>query len=110
MLENILVLAAGTKAEKDTKTKKPVKVDVITLEVTPEEAEKLAFAASNGKIVLAMRNFKDGKNVYTKGATEKTLLASYTSNPKKRYRRKSASTHTVEIVRGTAVSKVKVRR
>jgi pilus assembly protein CpaB len=110
VLENVRVLTVGTKAEKDPKTQKSVQVDVITLEVDPKEAEKLAFAASNGKIVLAMRNFMDTKEVFTKGATRKSLLASYTSNPKKTYRKKESSIHTVEVIRGADISKVKVKR
>jgi pilus assembly protein CpaB len=109
VLEDILVLAIGTKAEKDPKTQKAIRVDVITLEVTPTEAEKLAFAASNGKVVLAMRNFQDKKKVYTKGTNRKTLLASYsTKSSGKSYKRKRIPTYTVEIIRGTKVSKVKV--
>src|SRR3972149_8776190 len=61
VLENMLVLAAGQEMEerKDKGETKTVPVDVITLEVTPEEGEKLALAASEGKIQLALRNFND---------------------------------------------------
>ena len=59
VLENILVLATGTELEKSGKQEKPAQVDVITLEVTPEEGEKLALAASEGKLQLALRNYTD---------------------------------------------------
>ncbi|NJD55922.1 MAG: Flp pilus assembly protein CpaB, partial [Nitrospirae bacterium] len=42
VLQNIPVLAAGTEMEQRGKSEKPVAVDVITLELTPDEAEKLA--------------------------------------------------------------------
>jgi pilus assembly protein CpaB len=78
ILENLLVLAAGS----DTKEKKGFEerasaTEVITLEVTPEEAEKLAMAAAEGKIQLALRNFSDTENVLTPGSTIPALLASY---------------------------------
>ena len=78
ILENLLVLASGS----DTKEKKGFEerasnTEVITLEVTPEEAEKLAMAAAEGKIQLALRNFNDTENVRTPGTTLPALLASY---------------------------------
>jgi len=79
VLENILVLAAGPETEAKGKAETPTTVDVITLEVTPEEAEKLALAATQGKILLALRNFSDTEDVITKGMTIPTLLASYST-------------------------------
>jgi len=75
VLENILVLAVGPDVEK--KGKDHVPVDVITLEVAPEEAEKLALSASEGKVQLALRNFNDTENIYTRGTTVPSLLSSY---------------------------------
>ncbi len=77
VLENILVLAAGPEFEAKGKEEKPAPVDVVTLEVTPEEAEKLALAATEGKILLVLRNFSDTEDVLTKGMTIPVLLASY---------------------------------
>jgi len=77
VLENILVLAAGPEFEAKGKEEKQSPVDVVTLEVTPEEAEKLALAASEGKILLVLRNFSDTEEVLTKGMTIPVLLASY---------------------------------
>ena len=77
VLENILVLATGPEFETKGKEEKSSPVDVVTLEVTPEEAEKLALAATEGKILLALRNFSDTEEVMTKGMTIPTLLASY---------------------------------
>ena len=82
VLENILVLAAGPEIQTKGKEEKPSPVDVITLEVTPDEAEKLALGATEGKLQLALRNFTDTEDVITKGTTIPILLASYsTSGP-----------------------------
>ena len=51
-------------------------MDVITLEVTPEEGEKLALAATEGKVVLALRSYTDTEAVKTRGATIPDLLSS----------------------------------
>lgn len=75
VLENILVLATGTELEKTGKQEKPAQVDVITLEVTPEEGEKLALAASEGKLQLALRNYTDTTTSATQGTTIPALLA-----------------------------------
>ena len=75
VLQNIPVLAAGTEMEQRGKNEKPVAVDVITLELTPDQAEKLALATSQGKIQLALRNFNSTEEVTTRGATIQTLLS-----------------------------------
>ncbi len=77
VLENIPVLATGTDTEvRDTKGKqeKPVEVDVITLEVSPDEAEVLALAATEGKLQLSLRNFSDTANTATKGTSVQALI------------------------------------
>jgi pilus assembly protein CpaB len=78
VLENVMVLAAGTEVEK--KGKDPTNVNVITLEVSPEEAQKLALAATEGRLQLALRNFNDTEDVRTKGTTIPILLSSYSSD------------------------------
>jgi pilus assembly protein CpaB len=77
VLENVLVLAAGPEVER--KGKDPTPVNVITLEVAPDEAQKLALAATEGKLQLALRNFNDTEDVQTKGTTIPILLASFSS-------------------------------
>lgn len=75
VLENIPVLATGTETEIRSKQEKPVEVDVITLEVSPQEAEVLALASAEGSLQLSLRNFSDTKNMATKGATVQSLIA-----------------------------------
>jgi pilus assembly protein CpaB len=109
VLENILVLATGTDLEKAGKQEKPAQVDVITLEVTPEEGEKLALAATEGKLQLALRNFADNSSVDTRGITIPSLL-SKSAAPEKPAKqpavRKSAPapSYTVETIRGSKVT------
>jgi pilus assembly protein CpaB len=62
ILENIRVLTSGQRIEED-KDGKPQKVSVVTLEVTPQEANKLAMASTEGRIQLALRNTIDTEKV-----------------------------------------------
>jgi pilus assembly protein CpaB len=55
VLENVQVLAAGTKLEPDAKGQAQ-NVPVITLQVSPDDAQKLTLASTQGKIQLALRN------------------------------------------------------
>ena len=59
ILENVLVLAAGQNVEQDANGK-PMQVSVITMLVTPEDAQKLALAGGEGRLQLALRNPLDG--------------------------------------------------
>jgi pilus assembly protein CpaB len=137
ILENILVLAVGS----ETKERKGVEeksspTDVITLEVTPEEAEKLALATTEGRLQLALRNFSDTESIVTHGATISTLVGSQSPDPPREMRPRArrevevqkpvsqvpqvpppltenkvenpkAPTHTVELIKGSKVSEVK---
>jgi len=81
VLKNILVLAAGPEHETAKgKDQQPATVDVITLEVTPEEAEKLSLSAIQGKIQLALRGLTDMEDVSTKGISIPALLTSYSGS------------------------------
>lgn len=79
ILENILVLAVGPDIEQKGKEEKPSPVDVITLEVTPQEAEKLALASQEGKLNLTLRKYGEAIDVATTGQTIPILLGSYSS-------------------------------
>src|SRR5579863_705894 len=62
ILENVRVLAAGQKVEQDREGK-PQTVPVITLLVSPEDANELTMASTNGRIQLALRNTLDSKKM-----------------------------------------------
>jgi pilus assembly protein CpaB len=120
VLQNVLVLATGPELDRKGKEEKPSSVKVITLEVTPEEGEKLALAATEGKVVLALRNQLNAEPVLTKGATIPALLNSYRiredvkrqepkvvvkSNPKP-----AAPEISVELIQGGKVSTVTFKK
>jgi pilus assembly protein CpaB len=72
VLERILVLAIAQEASRDDT--KPKVVNAVTLEVTPEQAEKLDLARSVGTLSLVLRNQLEAKPAQTAGATKETLL------------------------------------
>jgi pilus assembly protein CpaB len=76
VLSNIQVLAAGTRLEHDQKDGKPVQVSVVTLLVNPEQAERLALAATEGKVQLALRNPLDQGSPDTPGIRPAALMGS----------------------------------
>jgi pilus assembly protein CpaB len=74
VLANVLTLTAGTRMEQDQKEGKPVQVTVVTLAVTPDQAERLALASTEGKIQLALRNPLDQSAPATPGIKPALLL------------------------------------
>lgn len=72
VLEKILVLAVAQEAGRDET--KPKVVDAVTLEVTPEQAEKIDLARSIGSLSLVLRNQVDPQDATTAGATKASLL------------------------------------
>jgi pilus assembly protein CpaB len=74
VLANVQVLTAGTRMEQDQKDGKPVQVTVVTMAVTPEQAERLALASTEGKIQLALRNPLDQTAPATPGIRPAVLL------------------------------------
>jgi pilus assembly protein CpaB len=75
VLQNIKVLANGQNIDKPKNDREVERsVRAVTLQVTPEQAEKLALASSEGKLQLVMRNSVDQADEQTSGANKKTLL------------------------------------
>jgi pilus assembly protein CpaB len=72
VLERILVLAVAQEVGRDET--RPRVVNAVTLEVAPEQAEKLDLARSVGSLSLVLRNQIDPKPGTTAGATKKSLL------------------------------------
>ena len=113
ILENLLVLATGTKIEQNEKGE-PSPVDVYTLEVTPEESEKLALGAAEGRLQFALRSTLDNETVLTTGATVEKTLASFspakTVRPKVKHAAKKKPkkpVYTVEVIKGLDRSIIK---
>jgi len=72
VLEHILVLAVAQEASRDET--KPKVVNAVTLEVTPEQAEKIDLARAVGTLSLVLRNQTDLDPAMTKGITKDMLL------------------------------------
>ncbi|MEF2231456.1 MAG: Flp pilus assembly protein CpaB [Pseudodesulfovibrio sp.] len=103
VLERVKVIATGTELTPsgDGKT---ASVDVYTLELTPEESERLALAATRGTLHFALRNELDTESVLTQGATVPSALAALRAKPKPR---KAASPPvTVEVITGGSSRKM----
>ena len=121
MLENVPVLATGQVT--DQKEGKPVVVPTVTLDLLPEDAEKIVLSSSKGSLQLLLRNISDTARVETRGATiAKVLTGIERTPPPKRVTapapvrqvrtafkpapavKASAPSYTLEIVRGTEKS------
>jgi pilus assembly protein CpaB len=75
VLQNVEVLAVAQEVEK--KKDEPELVKVVTVLVTPQDAERLALATREGVLHLAMRNYSDSKIVLTAGTDVEELLHQY---------------------------------
>lgn len=72
VLEHVLVLAVAQEAGRDDT--KPKVVSAVTLELSPQDAEKLDLARSVGSLSLVLRNQVDKKALFTAGVTKKQLF------------------------------------
>lgn len=74
VLQNLKVLGTGQEMQPAKPGEKPKVVPTVTLEVTPEEGEKLALAAKEGHLSLALRSWQAPATVATPGARLSGLL------------------------------------
>jgi pilus assembly protein CpaB len=81
VLQNIKVLANGQNIDQPKNEREPSSVKAVTLQVTPEQAEKLALAASEGKLQLVMRNSVDQGDTPTSGVNKRGLLSGEHATP-----------------------------
>lgn len=76
VVSNVQVLAAGTRFDQqEAKDGKPIPTTVVTLLATPPDAEKIALAANDGKIMLVLRNPMDKDPTVTPGVRLASLMA-----------------------------------
>ena len=75
VLQNIKVLANGQNIDKPKDEREANSVKAVTLQVTPEQAEKLALATSEGKLQLMMRSQIDQGDQQTPGVNKRGLLS-----------------------------------
>jgi pilus assembly protein CpaB len=75
VVSNVTVLTAGTKLEQDQDKNKPQAMpsSVVTLLLTPEDAEKIVLASNDGSIMLALRNPLDIAPTQTPGTRTAAL-------------------------------------
>jgi pilus assembly protein CpaB len=80
VLQNVPILATGQVMEQ--KEGKPIVVATVTLDVTPEDAEKLALAASKGQLQMLLRNISDAGKVVSSGANISKVLGTVPTHSK----------------------------
>ena len=80
---NVLLLTAGTKFDQEqAKNGKPQPSTVVTLAVSPSDAERVALAVSEGKISLSLRNPLDVTPTETAGVHVAALRLGMGSAPR----------------------------
>ena len=80
VLQNVEVLAVAQEIE-NTNADKPEVVRVVTLLVTPDQAERVVLATHEGPLRMAMRNYEDKKIVETDGIDMTELLRTSPAAP-----------------------------
>lgn len=85
VLSNVQVLTAGTRYDQETATRegKPIPTSVVTLVLTPADAEKLTLASEEGRITLTLRNPLDVAPTITAGARLNELMGEPSAPPVK---------------------------
>lgn len=106
VLQNLPVLGIGQDIEQHRGGEKPKVVPTVTLEVTPEESEKLALAAKEGNITLALRGWTEQVAAPTSGVKMSALLQGGKSEapfaaPIDNIQTSPAKKAGVEVLRGT---------
>ena len=73
VLQNVEVVSRGQSIQRDEQGQ-PLVVPVVTVAVTPEEAERMAAISMNARFSLALRNMIDVKEVRTPGIRMSAVL------------------------------------
>jgi pilus assembly protein CpaB len=79
-MENMRVLAIGAVSQR-AEDGRAINGSVATVEVTPEELERLAIATTQGQIQLALRGYGDPDSAKTTGATTAQILSTLNRAP-----------------------------
>jgi pilus assembly protein CpaB len=100
ILHDILVLTTG-QIWQQKGDNKPVVVNTVTMEVTPEEAEVLNLASNEGKIRLALRNRRNKTMAQTQGVTTSFLIGGGVAKKEaKAVIQPVQATKTIEVIKG----------
>jgi pilus assembly protein CpaB len=82
VVSNLQVLTAGTKYDiEQAKDGQPIPSSVVTLLVTPEQAERITLAQTNGSITLVLRNPLDTAPTQTNGIRMAGLMGASSTPP-----------------------------
>jgi pilus assembly protein CpaB len=125
VVSNVQVLTAGTRIDQENaKDGKPIPSTVVTLLVSPEDGERIALAASEGQVMLTLRNPLDVSPTMTTGVRTAGLLGQPAAEPAKAHVARPpvqekpiqpapaitpAPKYTVEAIRGAKRSEETVR-
>ena len=75
VVSNVQVLTAGTRYDQEkAKDGEPIPSTVVSLMVTPQDAEKITLAQTEGQVMLALRNPLDTQQTDTQGIRSAALL------------------------------------
>jgi len=100
VLQNKRVLSVAQSTEQ--KDGKPQVARSITLEVAPDEAEKLSLASQEGSVVLALRGVGDDSEAKTQGSNKRDLLSVVAARRKGAARStlQARDSYRVEVIHG----------
>jgi pilus assembly protein CpaB len=108
ILHDILVLTTGQIWEQKGNNK-PMVVNTVTMELTPEDAEVLNLASNEGKIRLALRNRNNRTVAQTSGVTTSILVAGGAAKKESKVAAAlPAQEKTVEVIKGLERSEAKL--
>jgi pilus assembly protein CpaB len=82
VVSDVQVLTAGTRYDQGkSRDGQPIPTSVVTLLVSPSDAERVALAASEGEVMLTLRNPMDRKPTDTTGIRTEALLGQAPAKP-----------------------------
>jgi pilus assembly protein CpaB len=107
ILYNIPVLTTGQIWQQGGDNK-PVVVNTVTLELTPQESEVLNLASNEGRIRLALRNRNNQTIDPTQGVTTSFLIDGVSKKAEKVAAQRKRGEKTIGVIRGLDVTEAKL--
>jgi pilus assembly protein CpaB len=108
ILHDISILTTGQIWEQKGENK-PMVVNTVTLELTPEQAEVLNLASNQGKIRLALRNRNNRTVAQTQGVTTSILISGAAAKKEGKVAVQTAREEKrVEVIKGLERSDAKI--
>ena len=94
VVSNVQVVTVGTRSDQQNPkdSQRPAASSVVTLMVTPDDAERIALASAEGQIILTLRNPLDTLPTTTEGTRMASLMGK-TAPPPPVVRKAAASAH-----------------